>query len=329
MPSSHYLHSLSAFNFLRISLTTMQHIFTRLKNAALFMSTLEHQDITSLWSQNLLFFFKRVTLMSLVLIGGIGQATAQDSQQDINRDMIRSTLIDILKSEPNLFSEKGMRHQNSFDEKAARKWLIENPEIIQEAFVELERRQKMQQSAQRITALGEISDTLLNSDHQVVLGNPKGDITLVEFFDYNCGFCRKALHDLEKLIEHDSNLRIVIKEFPVLGEDSIAAARVAIAAAKQGNYLAFHQKLLGGKGRANRESALQAAHDSGLDVKQIEKDMKTQKGDDTIREVYEIADKLGLTGTPAYIVGDQVIMGAVGYDVLKKAIQKARDAKKG
>jgi protein-disulfide isomerase len=171
---------------------------------------------------------------------------------------------------------------------------------------------------------------LFSSAHQVTLGNPDGDVTLVEFFDYSCGFCKRAMPDLLTLLKDDPKLKIVLKELPILGPGSLDAARVAIAVRMQDpggqKYVAFHQELLGDAGPAGREKALAAAKDQGLDMTRLEQDMASDEIVATIKEDVQLASAVGITGTPGYVIGKQVVHGAVGIAELKRKIDAARDA---
>jgi protein-disulfide isomerase len=169
---------------------------------------------------------------------------------------------------------------------------------------------------------------LFSSRHQVTLGNPEGDVTLVEFFDYNCGFCKRALSDMLALINEDPNLKIVLKELPILGPGSIDAARVAVAVRMEDpsgqKYLGFHQELLGGHGPASRERALVAAVGQGFDLASLKRDMASDEVRATITEDMQLADAVGITGTPGYVIGNNVVLGAVGIAALKARIAAAR-----
>ncbi|NRG18641.1 DsbA family protein [Rhizobiales bacterium] len=209
-----------------------------------------------------------------------------------------------------------------------REYLLENPEIVREALIELERREEEAQNAARRDAVSSAAEHLFNSTRQVELGNPRGDVTLVEFFDYNCGYCRRAMDDVIRLLNEDKNLRVVLKEFPVLGQGSVEAASVAIAVNETApeKYLEFHKTLLGSRGQANQELALQVAEKVGLNRSDVETAMASSPEiRATIEEVYSLANRLGLTGTPSFVVGDEVVMGAVGYDALKQKIAALRD----
>jgi protein-disulfide isomerase len=211
-----------------------------------------------------------------------------------------------------------------------RDYLISHPEVLQEAMAELEKRQALAEAEKARAAVKSNAQALFDSSHQVVVGNPQGDVTLVEFFDYNCGYCRRALTDMMDLIKDDGKLRVVLKEFPVLGPGSTEAAQVAIAARMQDKsgkkYLDFHQRLLTGRGQVDKARALAAAKDAGFDVARIEKDLASPEVKATIDESMRLAEQLGLNGTPSYVVGNDVVIGAVGLDALKEKVKAARCA---
>jgi protein-disulfide isomerase len=217
-------------------------------------------------------------------------------------------------------------------EKVIRDYLLRNPELLQEVIQEMERRQAQAEAEKHREAIKEHAQALFNSNRQIVLGNPQGDVTMVEFFDYNCGFCRKALEDKLALIKADPKLRLVLKEFPVLGEGSTQAAQVAVAVRMQDKtggkkYLEFHQKLFGGRGQADLARALAAAKDVGLDMARLEKDMASDEVKATLEESFKLAEALGLNGTPSYVVGTDVVVGAVGLNTLKEKVNAARCGK--
>lgn len=210
-------------------------------------------------------------------------------------------------------------------------YLIKNPDVLQEALGEVEKHQAAADAEKKQATVKEHAAALFNSKHQVVLGNPQGDVTLVEFFDYNCGFCKRAMADMLDLLKTDPKLRIVLKEFPVLGEGSVEAARVAVAARMQDasgrKYLDFHQRLLGGRGSVSRAQAVAAAKEAGFDMARLEKDMAADEVKVTLEESFKLADALGLGGTPSYVIGSQVLMGAVGLSNLQEKIATARCGK--
>ncbi len=160
----------------------------------------------------------------------------------------------------------------------------------------------------------------------MVLGNPQGKVTLVEFFDYNCGYCKRALNDVSELLKNDPDLKIVLKEFPILSPGSVEAARVAIAVRMQNpaKYWDFHRALLGARGEANGAAALAAAQKVGLDIERIKKDMMSPEVAATLKESEQLGKALAIGGTPSYVLGDELIPGALPYDRLKLAIAQVR-----
>lgn len=223
------------------------------------------------------------------------------------------------------------RSQRSAIEKIVHDYLVQHPEVLQEAMTELQKRQEAAEAEKHKTAVKENADLLFHSPDQVVLGNPRGDVTFVEFFDYNCGYCKRAMSDMLTLLQTDTNLRVVLKEFPVLGPGSVEAARVAVAVRMQDKtgkkYLEFHQKLLGGRGHADGKRALAVAKEIGMDMNRIERDMKSGEVEKTLRQDFKLAEALGLNGTPSYVIGEDVVVGAVGLGALKEKINTARCGK--
>jgi protein-disulfide isomerase len=221
--------------------------------------------------------------------------------------------------------------QRSEIETIVREYLIAHPEVLQEAMSELEKRQAAAQAEKGKVAVKQYSQALFASPRQVTLGNHKGDVTFVEFFDYNCGYCKHAMNDMLTLLKDDPKLKVVLKEFPVLGPGSVEAAQVAVAVRMQDKtgkkYLEFHQKLLGGRAHADRAAALAVAKEIGMDMTQLQKDMQSPEVKATLEENFKLADALGLNGTPSYVIGDQVVVGAVGLPTLKQDINTARCGK--
>jgi protein-disulfide isomerase len=204
-------------------------------------------------------------------------------------------------------------------------YLVKHPEVLQDAMEALDKQQKQADADKARVTIKDNNATLFNSPHQVVLGNPQGNVTMVEFFDYNCAFCKRALPDMMSLLKDNPNLRFVLKEFPVLGPGSVDAAHVAVAARMQDptgrKYIEFHQKLLGSRGPADKERALAVAKEVGFDMPRLQKDMDSDEVKATIDEDMKLADALGVNGTPSYVVGDEVIVGAVGLDALKDKLK--------
>jgi len=208
-----------------------------------------------------------------------------------------------------------------------RGYLTENPEILVEMTTELDKRQQDEQSVQQEKAISENADALFRSDKSFSTGNPDGDVTVVEFFDYNCGFCRRAMPEVVKLVDNDDKVKLVFKELPIFGDESEAAAKGALAAHEQGKYFEMHQKLFTEPGKANKEKVLRIANDIGLDVPQLEKDMESEKVQAALDEARDLAQKLGLQGTPLYLIGDRTIPGAPDdlYDQLVDNVAVIRE----
>lgn len=208
-----------------------------------------------------------------------------------------------------------------------RETLIKNPEIIQEAMVEMERRTTVAQAEAQRNAVATEKARLIDPATSAILGNPQGDVTIIEFMDYNCGFCKRALEDVRALAKEDPKLKVVIKDFPILGPDSVEASRVAVAAMTQlqgAKYFDFHNKLMATKGRVNGAKALEVAKEAGADVERLKKDMESAQTKAVIEDTVALGDRLGLTGTPAFIVADEVVFGAVGQAALKAKIDAVR-----
>jgi len=213
-------------------------------------------------------------------------------------------------------------------ENIVKNYLVQHPEVLQEAMDALDKHQKQAEADKARATIRDNNATIFNSAHQVVLGNPQSKVAMVEFFDYNRAFCKRALSDMLDLLKTDPDLKFVLKEFPVLGEGSVEAARVAVAARMQDSsgkkYIEFHQKLLGGRGSADKTHALAVAKEVGFDMARLEKDMASDEVKNTIDEDMKLADALGVSGTPSYVIGDEVVVGAVGLDELREKIKAER-----
>ena len=209
-----------------------------------------------------------------------------------------------------------------------RNYLIANPEIIRDAIMELQRRKDAAEQLAQTKIIQDSADLIFASNRQVVLGNPDGKVTLVEFFDYNCTYCRHAEVDIQKLMKAEPNLRLVLKQFPVLGPGSVEAARVAAAfnIIAPEKYAAFHDAMLSEPGQVNGEKALAVAASLGIDANALNAKLDSDEVKQTIAEAYDLAGKLNLTGTPSFVTHKEVIVGAVGYDALKAKIDALKTA---
>jgi protein-disulfide isomerase len=251
--------------------------------------------------------------------------------------LLRAAILSIPLMALMLFSgaSRAQQDQSSFDpqqrqaiERIVEDFLLRNPEVIEEASKELERRREAQQQAAQAEALKQYRDKLLSPRGSTIIGNPNGKTDLVEFFDYNCPYCRKDVDDVKKLIQDNPDLRVVLREFPILGPDSVAASRVALAVAKQTDDLnlrsKFYHVLMGSKGRTGAAQALAVAAGLGLDETRLKKDMRDPDLDAIIRENLTLAEALAIEGTPSFVIGNQIIVGAVGSDRMQAAITAAR-----
>ncbi|MDQ0453961.1 DsbA family protein [Rhizobium paknamense] len=211
-----------------------------------------------------------------------------------------------------------------------KEYLIAHPEIMLDVQDALQKKQEAARAVAAEQAVKTDKDAIFNAKTDIALGNPKGNVTIVEFFDYNCGYCRHALSDMDQILKSDPNVRFVLKEFPILGPDSVAAHRVS-AALKQlapEKYGEFHRELLGSGGRATEASAMEVATSLGLKEADLRKAMADNPNDAAVQQAYQLAQNLGINGTPAYIVGNEVISGAVGADELEQKLKNLRSCGK-
>ncbi len=202
-------------------------------------------------------------------------------------------------------------------------YLVNNPDVLRAAIDALDKHDKQVAEAERQKMVGDHADMLFSSKFQATVGNPEGTATLVEFFDYNCHYCKGALPDMARLMKDDPNLKLVLKDFPVLGPGSVEAARVASAVRNQlpgDRFWQFHNKLLAMHGPIGKAEALAVARELGLDMDRLAKDMGSPEVETGLQEVMGMADSLQINGTPSFVVGQEVVVGAVGYDQLKEKI---------
>jgi protein-disulfide isomerase len=207
-----------------------------------------------------------------------------------------------------------------------REYLVQNPEVLIEAQNALETKQQAMRLEQSTKAVTENKDAIFASPTDITLGNPKGDVTVVEFFDYNCGYCKHALSDMDDILAKDKNIRFVLKEFPILGPDSVAAHRVANAVRLLApeKYPAFHRALLGGQEHASEQTAIAVAASLGVSEADIRKSMAQSPNDGQVRQAYQLANAIGITGTPTYVLGNEALFGAVGQDAIEEKVGNIR-----
>ncbi|WIY54284.1 thioredoxin domain-containing protein [Devosia sp. YIM 151766] len=205
-------------------------------------------------------------------------------------------------------------------------FLMSDPKVLQRLSVALEDTLRVEEEERTKVAMTDFRDAIFHAPDQIVIGNPDGDVTLVEFFDYNCGYCRAALPDMAALLAEDPNLKVILKEFPILSNESIDAARIGVLVSEtEADYWTFHQTLFSSRGKVDKAVALQAATEQGLSPIDLELRMGEEQVARTIQKSYEIAQALGITGTPTYIIGNEIIPGAIGADELRSRIANMRE----
>lgn len=202
--------------------------------------------------------------------------------------------------------------------------ILENPDIIRQAISKLEEIERKKQQSAVSKVLASRWNELAGDENAPVLGNPDGDVTLVEFFDYNCPYCRRVKPEINQLLEKDSSVRLVYREWPILGEGSVFAAQAALASRNQGKYEEFHWALMGINGQANEASVLQTAKKHGLDIERLRRDMERPEITQHIQMSMELARQLGITGTPSFVVQDAVLPGLVTADRLISEVSRVR-----
>lgn len=210
-------------------------------------------------------------------------------------------------------------------EAIVRDYLLKNPEVMLEVQDALEAKQREEQRLASLGVITQNKDEIFDSTFDGVVGNPQGKVTIVEFYDYNCGFCKRALEDMQALTKDNPDLRFVLKEFPILGPDSHKASVVSQAFHKlmPEKYGEFHTALLGGEGRATEAAAIKVALSLGADENKLREAMKDPAINEAFSRTYELATKLAITGTPSYVIGNEVVFGALGKDVLAEKIGAA------
>lgn len=258
--------------------------------------------------------------MKRILTGVASAALVVLTLAGFGRLATAEELSDAQKAEIKAMIEQYVRENPGF----IRDYLLENPEILLEVSSILRTRQAEQELAARAQALSEQRDVIERHPMSPVSGNPEGDVTVVEFFDYNCPWCKKAFGQMIEIEEEDPNLRIVWKEFPVLGAASVYAARAAMAADRQGKYIEFHNAAMGGGRIASEEQVLKIAEKVGLDVERLVADMQDPAITQYLQETMQLAESLGISGTPSFVIGDEVAGGYVSKEDMKKLIDQAR-----
>ncbi len=212
--------------------------------------------------------------------------------------------------------------------KILRDYIMANPEIIAEAIEALREKQRLAAEAEASKALVERSAEIFHDKDAPVAGNVEGDVTIVEFFDYRCPYCKTVTEAVFETVKADPKVKVVFKEFPILGPESVFAAKAALASREQGKYEVFHRALMKMRGAVNEMTIMKTAAEAGLDVEKLKKDMDAPTVDAMIKRNIDLARALGIGGTPAFVIGDRVIPGAVDQATLKNLVDQARKPKK-
>lgn len=209
-------------------------------------------------------------------------------------------------------------------EQIVREYLLANPEVLRDALIVLGGREKATAESQRKERIEALRAELERQPDDPVLGNPDGTVTIVEFFDYQCGYCKAMKPAMQNILASEKDVRVVMKEFPILSEISAVAARAALAARAQGKYAALHDRLMGHRGRLTEDAVFATASEAGLDVGRLKTDMQAPSVDVVLQRNRLLADRLEISGTPTFIVGETLIPGAINEEGMRKLIAEIR-----
>ena len=261
-----------------------------------------------------------------ILAGALGYSLLNQPKAETDAVAVRAIVEQVMAEQPAVEAPQQAAIDPAVINPMIESFLMSDPKLLQRLSVALEDTLRGEEEERTKLAMANFQDAIFNAPDQIVVGNPDGDVTLVEFFDYNCGYCRQAVPDMAALLAEDPNLRIILKEFPILSNESIDAARVGVLVSKtEADYWTFHQTLFSGRGKVDKAAALQAASAQGLSPVDLELRMGEEQVARTIQGSYEIAQALGITGTPTYIIGNEIIPGAIGADELRSRIANMRE----
>lgn len=258
-----------------------------------------------------------IALIGAIILLGVGAYVFANNRNSVERGSAEQKTELASSFADDAVAAAGMSDkERKATEALVRAYILEHPEIITEAVEILQKRE----IAQRLTAAGgQIAKPFPGAE----AGNPKGDVTMVEFTDYNCGFCRASVADVQRLVQGDGNIRLVYRELPILSQTSRDAALWALAAAKQGKHKAFHDAMFAG-GRPDTQTIRAAASEAGMNLAAAEQFAASSEANAEIQSNLAMMQQVGFNGTPTFIIGDQILEGALGYDALKAAVEKAR-----
>lgn len=209
-------------------------------------------------------------------------------------------------------------------EDLVRAYILKNPEIIREAVEALQAKEQQSAEERRSEALVRLKDELAFDPTSPVLGNSTGDVTVVEFFDYRCPYCKRTAPVVDQLVKDDGRIRRVMKEFPILGPESLFASRVALAAKAQDKYEPMHRALINAKGALDQDTVMKLAKEVGLDMPRLKRDLNDPAIDEALKKTRDLAGQLEITGTPAFIIGKEFVPGAADLDTFKTIVARAR-----
>ena len=262
-----------------------------------------------------------LVLLVGILAGGLGVSLLNRGPAPIAANDVRGIVSEMLAADAS-----GRALDPAELNLLIEQYLMDDPAILDRMAAKLSVAKRAAEQSERVALLQANHEAIYNDPANVILGNPNGDVTLVEMFDYNCGYCRRALPDLATLIAEDPDLKIVLKEFPILSDGSVEAAKVGFLVAENDalNYWDFHQRLFSARGQVDATAALAAAEAVGGNRVAMMIDMNGQKASDAIERSYDLATALKISGTPTFIIGDELIPGAVGVDALRAKIANMR-----
>ncbi len=272
-------------------------------------------------------FFAAVIILAISMLAFMTTRPQSGIDEKAVRVIVSEMLVKT-SSDGQVFPLTNQINQKTLDP-MIEEYLLNNPDILIAMSNLLQQEQENQTNAQTGEALVEMYDEIYNDPDNIILGNPNGDVTLVEFFDYNCPFCAQVMPHITSLIDADPNLRVIIKEFPVLGKNSEETSAISLAFYKAGgDYWAFHEKLFAIRGTITAKKALDIAQDMGVNRASLELSAASEDINRIIQNSYAIAQKLNINGTPAFIIGDEIIPGAVDLEQLELRIKNMRECNK-
>ncbi len=267
--------------------------------------------------------FIAILLTGATIFSSVFLLTSSYSQKESPATVMLSSQETRQKGEP----ESTLVAQNldkSQIEKIIREYLINNPEVLEEAIRALQARREARRQAAAHASIQKNRKQIYEDPEDPVGGNPNGDVTIVEFFDYRCGYCKRVAPLVEEVLAKDRNIRIVYKELPVLGPNSVLASRAALASRKQGKYIAFHKALIKARISYDEASIMRVAANLGIDTVRLKEDMASPRIQAQLARNRALARSLSIRGTPAFIVGEQLFPGALTSAQLAAMIQQAR-----